>query len=95
MWDLDESGGGFVQGDTRNAKTSVAAEQKTRILPLTAPLISLCFPEWWLSWKFSREAAQLVVGKNLAFLPAPSGDGTWCQRPVSAGEASAWIRERF
>ena len=93
QWDLDDQGGGFVQGDTRRAKTSVTAEQKTRFLPLTAPLVKLGKVDWWVAWKLKREEAGLVVSAAKPFLPAPASDGTWCLRAVSAGEASAWIRE--
>ena len=92
-WDLDETGGGFVQGDTRNAKTSVTAEQKTRFLPLTAPLIRLSKYEWWEAWRCNREKSNLCVSAKTPFLPAPASDSTWCLRPVTAGEAGAWIRE--
>ena len=92
-WDFDGSGGGFVQGNTRRAKTSVTAEQKSRFLPLTAPLCTLGQFDWWLSWMRNRTEANLEVSESVAFLPAPAGDGSWCQRPVSSGEASAWLRE--
>ena len=92
-WDFDGAGGGFVQGDTRKAKTSVTAEQKTRFLPLTAPLCRLGPHEWWNAWKHNRVLAGLETSAHEPFLPAPANDGTWCLRPVSAGEASAWIRE--
>ena len=92
-WDLDACGGGFVQGNTRRAKTSVTAEQKTRFLPLTAPLCNLSKFQWWLAWQRNRAEAGLEVSALVPFLPAPAGNGDWCKRPVSAGEASAWIRE--
>ena len=92
-WDLDLMGGGFVQGNTRRAKTSVTAEQKTRFLPLTAPLCKLSQFEWWSAWQRNRAKAGLEVSEFVPFLPAPAGNGEWCKRPVSAGEASSWIRE--
>ena len=38
VWDVTPDGSGYVQGNSRNAKTSVTAAHRTRFLPLTAPL---------------------------------------------------------
>ena len=93
LWDLAPDGSGFVQGNTRNAKTSVTAAQRTRFLPLTAPLRHLGPREWWQAWRHDREAENLEVGPGIPFLPAPDAKGGWSNRALTTGEAGSWSRE--
>ena len=94
IWDyFDSDASGFVQGNTRHAKTSVTAAQRTRFLPLTAPLRHLGPHKWWVYWRQARSDAGLEEGVDKPFLPAPSHYGGWCQRALTAGEAGAWLRE--
>ena len=98
-WDECDGGsfGGFVQGNTRRSKTSQTAQQRTQFLPLTAPLWDMInIPTqkaWWHHWRELREEAGLVPEHGKPFMPAPSLKGGWCERALSAGEASGWIRE--
>ena len=98
-WDVCDQGcfGGFVQGNTRKSKTSITAEQRTRFLPLTAPLWDfLDMPSgvrWWNVWKELRDSLGLQAQASSPFLPAPKVGSGWCDRALSAGEASGWARE--
>jgi hypothetical protein len=92
---LDElpDGSGFLQGNTKRAKTSITSAQRTRFLPLTAVLRHLGPRCWWTSWLKDRVDAGLIVGPNTPFLPAPKLHGGWCERELSTAEAGAWVRE--
>ena len=97
-WDVVDEGeyGGFVQGNTRRTKTGITAQQRTRFMPLTAVLWNFLGDEtglWWESWMDARVRLGLQAGPDKPFLPAPKISGGFCQRALSAGEATAWIRE--
>ncbi len=96
--DLDDNGGGFIQGNTSQFKTGTTAKQKTMFVRLTAPLWNFLgsdYPNWWTVWINLREEHQMLHAPDKAFMPAPSDDGGWCDRELSAGEATEWIREVF
>ena len=94
--DQDDLGNGFMQGNTEQCKTSVTVKQRSMFVPLTAPLWSFLadeYEKWWEVWLNLRDEAELVPKSGRPFCPAPSAKGGWCSRPLSAGEATAWIRE--
>jgi hypothetical protein len=100
IWDVQYSGRfhGFVQGNTSRTKTAVTAQQRRMFTPLTAPLWDFTdgtAEPWWKIWQQLREAEGLIVKAGTAFFPAPKVSGGWCQRALSAGEASVWVREIF
>jgi hypothetical protein len=98
-FDVDEDGilfFGYVCGETLHAKTSVSAKQRTMFLPLTAPLWTFLTPmhrKWWDEWLLLRSKFGLKVGQGKIFCPAPMVGGGFCDRPLSAGEATGWLCE--
>ena len=100
IWDVQYSGRfhGYAQGNTLRTKTAVTAQQRRMFTPLTAPLWDFTDGEdepWWKVWQQLRDAEGLIVKAGTAFFPAPKISGGWCQRALSAGEASVWVREIF
>lgn len=100
-WELDEDPDeifncGFLTGETLRAKTSISAQQRRMFLPLTAVLWTFLPPgkqKWWNVWDSLRQKFQLEIGQHTPFFPAPAISGGFCKRALTAGEASAWLRE--
>ena len=88
--------GGYMCGETLRAKTSISAQQRRMFLPLTAVLWTFLPPgtkKWWNEMMRLRESFGLEVKEGAPFFPAPAIHGGFCKRPLTAGEATSWLRE--
>ena len=93
MVDVDEFWYGFLEGSICKHKTATTAEKKTKFLPHIAPSIGVRDYSWAKSWLEARDKMGMQVGKNIPLLPAPDSQGGWTSRPLTAGEATCWLRD--
>ena len=92
--DLDEIGFGFLELYTLDHKVATNAERRSVFLPLISISPGLARTPWAPLWLEARERMGLVFCKGPT-MPAPSSDGGWVDRPLSASEGAQWIRELF
>ena len=85
-------GESLLYADAVCSKTTLSLEAKTRFLPYVALGSGLTGAEWASCWIQAREEEQLdAVG---FFLPSFSErHGCWLDTPMSASEATIWLRE--
>jgi hypothetical protein len=91
--DVDELWYGFLEGSICKHKTATTAEKKTKFLPHIAPSIGVRNHSWAKSWLDARATMGMKIGKNIPLLPAPDSQGGWTSRPLTAGEATCWLRD--
>ena len=90
-FDLDSAGHGYIEASAIATKTASSKEKRSMFLPLTAVVFPLSSCNWAVEWQLARTEAGLDDQTHL--LPAPSSAGTWSDRPISAGEASRWLKD--
>ena len=91
--DINDEGYGFLEGLTTQHKTATSAEKLTRFLPLIAPTVGVQYYSWGQRWLEAREAMGMKFGKGLPLLPSPDSKDGWTNRRLTAGEATAWLRD--
>jgi hypothetical protein len=91
--DVDEHWYGFLEGSICKHKTATTAEKRTKFLPHIAPSIGVREHSWAKSWLEARDKMGMQIGKDIPLLPAPDSQGGWTSRPLTAGEATCWLRD--
>jgi len=80
---------------TAEHKTSLAGLRREQFLPLVIPSEGIVHGDWLgifiqLCYEQGTDWEKVPCGP---LLPAPKIDGGWCIRPLSTGEAAAWLRK--
>jgi len=98
--DVDENGNGFLECRTLYTKTSNTAKKRTTFLPVVVPLNLLETSNWAEKWLQVRERSGLPEigsrdseGFMLPAMPNIDHNGNWSNTPLSASDASKWLRE--
>ena len=86
---------GYIELHSRRVKTSSTKEKRSTFLPMTAVTRGLTGLDWGRSWILARATSGLSIEDfgSTPLLPAPSLAGGWCLRPLTSGEATAWMIE--
>ena len=91
-----ESGHGetLLHGDAIASKTTLTMEAKTRFLPYVAIGSGLLAKDWAITWLKARSKEGLELGVGEYVLPSYSERfSDWLDVPMSASEATMWLRE--
>lgn len=83
----------YIEGRTSIHKTMRAAVFRHQFLPLTAPAFGVnedCWPQAWLE---ARHDIGVMLPPFHTVMPCPDSDGFPSKRPLSATEASQWLRK--
>ena len=91
--DLND-GRGFIEAALYHHKTSRKRRTNVvRLLPVAGVLPGLSGLNWAAEWPKKRKQLGLRASMSQPTMPAPlAGDG-WSLQPLSASEASTWLRE--
>ena len=82
----------LIHADAISSKTALSAEAKTRFLPYVAIGTGVTGEDWGSAWILARETDEL--GFNDFALPSFSERSQqWTAQPMSASEATYWLRE--
>ena len=85
-------GESLIHGEALSSKTALSAEQKTRFMPYTALGTGVSQCDWGTVWLEAREIEGLQF--DPFSLPSYSERScTWTESPMSASEATCWLRE--
>ena len=86
-------GESLLQADALSSKTSLTMDAKTRFTPYAALGLGVrALGDWADRWIKSREDQGLLIDEF--FLPSFSQKlGSWIDQPMSASEATCWLRE--
>ena len=85
-------GGVLIHGEALQSKTATTAEARTRFLPYIAMGTGVTGNDWGSEWIAARESENLCF--NDFILPSFSERAaTWTANPMSASEATFWLRE--
>lgn len=90
--DLDEFGYGFIELYTLDHKVATNAERRSVFLPLISISPGIAKVPWAPLWLAARERTGLSFCKGPT-MPAPSSNGGWTDRALSASEGAQWTRE--
>jgi hypothetical protein len=96
VFDTNGDSIGYVTGKASHIKTSNTVAKRRQFVPITAPLwqfVEGFSLDWWTKWLRLRRYFGLKEGPGIPLLPAPSANGGFTSRPLSAGESSNWIRD--
>ena len=88
----DSSGNGLVEAGTLKHKSGLSKEDKTRLLPYMALASLFSEHPWATHWMMVRDEAGLKPGHQ-PVMPAIDAAGVWLGRPLTAGEASSWLKD--
>ena len=77
---------------TLTSKTTMSAEAKTRFLPFIGIGTGLNHEDWTAAWIKARAAENLTFG-SIALPSYSERSQSWVQAPMSASEATFWLRE--
>jgi hypothetical protein len=87
-------GRGFIEAALYHHKTSQKRRTKVvRLLPVAGALPGLSGLIWADEWLKKRKECGLRASMQQPTMPAPVSGGTWATLPLSASEASTWLRE--
>ena len=82
----------LLYGDALSSKTTLTAEAKTRFLPYAAIGTGVSLVDWATLWLEARQSEGLQFAEFA--LPSYSEkSATWLGVPMSASEATAWLRD--
>jgi hypothetical protein len=100
--DLLEDGGGFLEFQCLQVKTSVTKESKTTFMPHVCPSVGVLGTAWGKAWTDLMLQQGLIEADPYDFdlfvftrgcvLPEPLRDGSWGVGPCTSSECSAWLR---
>lgn len=82
----------LVHADALSSKTALTAEAKTRFLPFVAIGTGLLREDWSSMWMSSRDSQGLWFG-DFALPSFSFRSQSWTSEPMSASEATFWLRE--
>ena len=91
--DLND-GRGFLEAALYHHKT--AKKRRTnvvRLLPVAGVIPGVSGLNWAEGWLANRRKLGLRASMTQPTMPAPTADGRWSLQPLSASEASTWLRE--
>lgn len=87
-------GRGFIEAALYHHKTSQKRRTKVvRLLPVAGVLPGLSGLLWADAWLQKRKSYGLRASMTQPTMPAPVSGGKWATLPLSASEASIWLRE--
>lgn len=82
----------LIHGDAIMSKTAITAEARTRFIPYVAIGTGVSGVDWSAPWLAARDSEGL--GGRSCTLPSLSERSQcWAENPMSASEATAWLRE--
>ena len=89
-----ETAGGetLIFADALSSKTALTAEAKTRYLPYAALGSGVTGDDWAHAWLEARESELLSFGE-FALPSFSERNAQWTSNPMSASEATYWLRE--
>ena len=92
LWSEEGHGETLIHADAIGSKTTLSAEARTRYLPYIALGSGVNGRDWGASWISARDAEGLECGEFI--LPSFSERVCrWVDTPMSASEATYWLRE--
>ena len=83
----------YLEASSAVHKTMHAAMYRHRMLPLVAPAIGVVQRPGADRWLQVRKSLGIAEPPDHPLMPAPSVQGTPTMRPLSASEASGWLRK--
>lgn len=87
-------GRGFIEAALYHHKTAKKRRtQAGRLLPVAGVLPGLSGQLWTVAWLQNRKHLGLRASTESPTMPAPVAAGGWTKGPLSASEASVWLRE--
>ena len=87
-------GRGFIEAALYHHKTSKKRRTNVvRLLPVAGVLPGLSGLNWAEEWLIKRKQLGLKASMSQPTMPAPVAGGGWTLQPLTATEASTWLRE--